>query len=171
MRRPLKRRAGSGDALGALLGALAIVVSAAVLGVVVNHVSAKGIPIFPEPGEEQLYLPPGVLALTAAEAYAVFEAGSALFLDARYPEEYAEGHIPGALNFPPDDFEEHFLDLIDEIEAAPKLVISCESVECSDSTQLAERLLEAVEVPVYVLEDGWRAWQEAGYPSKEGPEP
>lgn len=43
----------------------------------------------------------------------------------------------------------------------------CSGIECADSIQVAERLLEAVEGQIYVVEDGWRAWEEAGYPVEE----
>ena len=163
-------RAGSADVCGALLGALAIVLGSAVVGVVVNHVSPRGIPVLPEPGEHELYLPPGVESLAVEEAYADFEAEAALFLDARMPEEYEEAHIPGALNLPPDNYEERFLDAMEAIEGAGKIVVVCSGIECADSIQVAERLLEAVEEPIYVVEDGWRAWKEAGYPVEEEPE-
>jgi rhodanese-related sulfurtransferase len=160
-------RRGSADVVGALLGALAIVLGSAVVGVVVNHISPRGIPVLPEPGSEELYLPPGVESLTVEEAYADFEAEKALFLDARPPEEYEEAHIPGSLNLPPTEYEEHFLDAMAEIEGSEKIVVVCSGIECADSIQVAERLLEAVEGPIYVVEDGWRAWEEAGYPMEE----
>jgi len=160
-------RAGSADVFGALLGALAIVLGSAVVGVVVNHVSPRGIPLLPEPGSEELYLPPGVESLTVEGAYADFGAEGALFLDARPPEEYAEAHIPGSLNLPVEDYETHFLDIADQVEEAAKIVVVCSGIECADSIQVAERLLEAVEGPIYVVEDGWRAWEEAGYPVEE----
>jgi len=167
----LTKRAGSSDILGALIGALAIVLGSATVGMVANYVSPRGIPIFPKPGGQELYLPPGVASLTVEEAYTDFEAKSAVFLDARSAEEYEEAHIPGSLNLPLEDFEERFLDHVDEIEAASKVIVICQGIECSDSIQVAERLLEAVEGPIHVVEDGWRAWEEAGYPVKAGPEP
>ena len=152
---------------GALLGALAIVLGSAVVGVVVNHVSPRGIPVMPEPGSEELYLPPGVESLAVEAAYADFEAEAALFLDARPADAYEAAHIPGSLNLPPDNYEERFLDAMEAIEGAEKIVVVCSGIECADSIQVAERLLEAVEGPIYVVEDGWRAWKEAGYPVEE----
>ncbi len=167
----LTRTSGSSEILAALLGAAAIVLGSATVGVVVNHFSPRGIPLFPQPGEQQLHLPPGVESLALEDAYIAFDENSALFVDARPPEEYAEQHIPGAVNVPPTDFEAHFLDWADEIETATRIVVICAGIECSDSIQVAERLLEIVDGPVYVIEEGWRAWQDAGYPAQRGAAP
>ena len=40
-----------------------------------------------------------------AQAYALFQQGQALFIDARPPDEYAELHIPKALNIYPSLLE------------------------------------------------------------------
>ena len=42
----------------------------------------------------------GVKTLNLAQAYEIFQKKQALFVDARSPDEYAEMHIPGAVNLP-----------------------------------------------------------------------
>ena len=177
--RARRAEAGRAPLTGALLGALALVVGSAALGLAVNHFSPRGIPILPPPAEAQrdgpalpqFPMPPGVTAMTAEEAHAAFTNGSALFLDARDPQEYAESHIPGALNLPPQDFETVFPDLYDQVESAPSLIVYCQGVECGDAVEVAERLVEIVSQPISVLEPGWRSWREAGYPATEGSQP
>jgi rhodanese-related sulfurtransferase len=155
---------------GVLLGAVGIALGSATLGIAVNHWSPRGIPVLPRPGEERLPLPPGVQALSLAEAGAAFESGSALFVDARCPEEYEEEHIPGAVNVPRDEYEEWVLDVADQIESAPAVVVYCSGDDCGDAIEVAERLLEIREGPIDVIEVGWEAWEEAGYATAEGPE-
>jgi 3-mercaptopyruvate sulfurtransferase SseA len=41
-----------------------------------------------------------ITEITAADAKAQFDKGGAVFLDCREPNEYKQGHIPGALNIP-----------------------------------------------------------------------
>ena len=42
----------------------------------------------------------GVQTLNLSQAYAIFQGGRALFVDARDPDEYAELHVAGAVNLP-----------------------------------------------------------------------
>lgn len=167
------RRNSSGqiDLWGIALGALAILVGSATVGIIVNHFSADGIPIFAQGDSGELPLPPGLLTISPEEARRVLDDESAIFLDARSPEEYAEGHIRGALSLPLEAFEESYMDVAEQVESAQTAVVYCEGIECADAVQTAERLLEAFPGKVYVLELGWRAWLEAGYPKTEGAQP
>ena len=47
----------------------------------------------------------GVQTVSLEQAYALHREGKAMFVDARPPDEYAELHISGAVNLPPDDLE------------------------------------------------------------------
>ncbi len=159
----------------ALLGALALVIGSAALGLAVNHFSLRGIPVLPV-GQEQasaptIPLPSGLKSITLADAKKAFDDHTALFLDARPDADYTEAHLPGALSLPPGKFEELFLDLADRVEEAPAIIVYCSGAECSDSVEVAERLRETGDHTIYVLEAGWRAWSEAGYPTTTGPEP
>ena len=105
------------------------------------------------------------------EARQAFEEKSALFLDARPPEDYAKGHLPGALVFFNEEFEEYYLLLEDQIKAADRVITYCDGIECGRAPEIAGRLLELVEVPVFCFTAGYPAWTEAGLPTKTGPEP
>lgn len=173
---PAGPSAGQSSLAGVLAGALGLLIASAALALAVNHFSRRGIPLLPKAGrgdqaEAKLPLPPGVRAMTREQAYAAFVGRSALFLDGRTPEEYAEGHIPGALNLPADEFESHFLDISEQVEAAPALITYCLSLECGEGVEIAERLREIVSQPIYVYERGWEAWKEAGYPGGKGEQP
>ena len=168
--RNLARR-GRADLGGVLVGALAIVLGSAALGILVNHFSPRGIPVFGKGEEVQLPLPPGVEAMTVEGAHAAWEAESALLVDARVPEEYHVGHVPGALNLPPGEFEIRYPDLADQVESFSTVIIYCGGVECGDSVLLAERVREVYQGAVFVVEKGWAAWVTAGYPVTTGAEP
>jgi rhodanese-related sulfurtransferase len=165
--------AARADFAATLLGAVLIIAVAVALGLGANHFSGRGIPLLPAHVVESptIPLPRGVEGLDFAEVRTAFEAGSALFLDARPTGDYAEGHIPGALSLPPDEFEQRFVELIDSITEAPALIIYCSGEECSDSIALAERLLETRDTGIYVFEAGWRAWRRAGAPVGIGGQP
>ena len=105
------------------------------------------------------------------EARQAFEEKSALFLDARPPEDYAKGHLPGAVVLFNEEFEEYYPSLEDQIKAADRVITYCDGIECGRAPEIAGRLLELVEVPVFCFTDGYPAWTKAGLPTKTGPEP
>ena len=160
------RRMSASDLLSAVVGAVAIVMASATFGVIVNHVSDGGIPLLAtvnEPYRVSLPLPPELGPLTPEQAHELLGRPDVVFLDARIPEDYRDGHLPGALNLPPENFEERFLAVADQLEAASHVVVYCSGAECSDSIELGERLLEVLPGPVYVMEAGWAGWLAVGY--------
>lgn len=89
------------------------------------------------------------------------EQGSApLILDVRSPEEYAEGHIPGAVNI---HFREvpNQLDAIRELAREGEIIVYCER---GVRAGIAERsLLKADFSPVIQLTGHMPAWRSAGF--------
>lgn len=66
--------------------------------------------------------------------------GSAAFVDARTPPEFAAGHVPGAVNVPPEDCVGAWARAQARLPAAPVLIFYCRSAECD----AAERVLRCV---------------------------
>lgn len=87
--------------------------------------------------------------------------GSApLILDVRTPEEFAAGHLPGALNLPYDELAQR----LSEIPAArtDEIVVHCQS---GRRAGMAEAILvEAGYSKLRDLEGHFQAWQQGGYP-------
>jgi rhodanese-related sulfurtransferase len=157
-----------------LIGSLAILIVSAAAGLVANHFSPRRIPLFPAVRAREtvsLPLPPGIRSMTPQEAYAAFQAHSALFVDARSPNEYVQGHIPGAINIPVNDFENGALSHMDQLDSAPALVTYCPSMECWDAVDVADRLREVTQKPIYVFEQGWEAWQADKHPAETSDQP
>lgn len=175
MSRSRRRSRGRIDAYGVFLGAAAMVLGSAALGIAVNHFSPRGIPIFGQAAEGEpelnLPMPGGVVRMALEEARAAFEGGTALFVDARVEDDYGEGHVPGALNIPPAEVGARVPELADALASAEAVVVYCHGVECSDAIGVAERLLEVIPEPVYVFEAGLKGWIDAGQPVNEGMEP
>jgi rhodanese-related sulfurtransferase len=79
------------------------------------------------------------------------------FVDAREPELYAEGHIPGSCNIP----FERVAKYADSLKTLPKsdlLLLYCEGRECHQSHDLAEYLLANGWQRVAVYGGGWAEW-------------
>jgi rhodanese-related sulfurtransferase len=84
-------------------------------------------------------------------------------VDARTPETYARGHVPGAINLPHRT--------IDSTTAAslPRdklLVTYCDGVFCNASTKAAAKLT-ALGFKVKEMLDGMEGWRKEGYPVEE----
>lgn len=110
----------------------------------------------------------GVREIPLEEAIERFRNGSALFVDARSPDDYRLGHIDGAINIP----DQHFDDFIGPFMAATApdtvLITYCEGKACTLSQNLAEKLILAGFDKVYHLRDGWGEWERNRLPAGRG---
>jgi rhodanese-related sulfurtransferase len=154
-----------------VLGALAIMLGSAALGIAVNHFSPHRLPVVQKVEMAPPALPSWLTGITQTEAKARFDAKDTPFLDARSPEKYAAGHITGAHSLPVADFETRFLDLAEQLEQAPQVIVYCESADCGEAIELAERLKEAYQGKILVLLESWNGWERAGYPVTKGETP
>ncbi len=122
--------------------------------------------------EAQLIIDNGEnLAIPLAEAEAFFQAGAALFLDARSPELYGEGHIAGARNLPWERFDARVDAVMQQISQDTLIITYCDGKNCNLSKELAMALMERGYVNVRVLPDGWTLWHDNLLPIATGPEP
>jgi rhodanese-related sulfurtransferase len=107
-----------------------------------------------------------LISLEAANR--LFREGKALFLDARPASQYAGGHIHGALNFPAQELDRHFMQLSGRLEGAETIIAYCDGESCDLSHTLALFLHEMGFANVHILVNGWSAWQQAGLPVQAG---
>ena len=92
-----------------------------------------------------------------------FDSGSAVFIDARDPEDYELGHIQNAINIPYDYYED-YEDVINGLDDASIYIIYCSGEECSLSIDLADYLYtEKLIDKLLIFEGGWPQWRDAGY--------
>ena len=78
-------------------------------------------------------------------------------IDVRSPQEYAEGHIPGAMNLPMEQAEAR----IDDLQRHDPVVLVCQSGHRAGMTC---ELLKAHHSGLVVLEGGTKAWLDADLP-------
>lgn len=107
----------------------------------------------------------GVKTLNLIQAYDIFQKGQALFVDARSPDEYAEMHIPGAVNLPPETLEKEGVKALRSIPADREMVVYCGMLSCNAALNVAEKLESLGFKRLSVFLGGFRAWDEAGYPA------
>ena len=97
--------------------------------------------------------------ISAAELHARRESEAApLVIDVRTPEEYASGHIPGAVNIPFDQVA----DRISELDSPHGVALYCMVGPRARKGESA--LLDAGYETVFHLDGGLAAWQAAGLP-------
>lgn len=106
----------------------------------------------------------GVKTVSLAQANALWEGGQALWVDARKPEEFAELHIQGAVNLPPDSWKQVQDTPLAAIPKDRPLVVYCSQAACDDALKTAEKLQAAGFTEVMAFLGGFKAWDEAGYP-------
>ena len=145
---------------------IAILIVGMGLGLGWNAASGRGFALsrnaFLLPGDQLVEIP-------AAEAKERLERG-ALVLDARGWEFYKMGHIPGSLNLPMEDFENAFRKLEPKLRGSYDIVVYCAGYGC-EASHIVTRQLKEKGVHAVILNEGWPAWQDAGYPTREGEQP
>lgn len=97
--------------------------------------------------------------LPAEELLSRARDGLVTVLDVRPPEEYAAGHLPGAINIPLAELEQHLAQLPRENE----VVAYCRGPYCVLAFE-AVRRLRAQGYQARRLENGYPEWKKAGLP-------
>ncbi len=96
----------------------------------------------------------------------IYDAGEAVFVDARIEDDYLEGRIEGAVSLPAYQFEEFIDNFRKTIPLFTMIITYCAGRECEDSHVLAQSLLDEGYTDVRVFVDGYPAWEENGFPTE-----
>jgi rhodanese-related sulfurtransferase len=134
-----------------------IVLSALLLGLAYTLIMKKGF-FSPPQAQAEKRSDSAPVFIAYEEAKALFDAGTALFVDARHAYDYNLGHIKGAINVPLKDFELARSPLVN----TPKeklLVTYCDGADCNSSIELAQKLAAAGFTDVKMFFGGWKEWQ------------
>jgi 3-mercaptopyruvate sulfurtransferase SseA len=158
-----------------ILGGVAIMFVATLLGITVNAVRPGGIPLV-QKGAPVSTVQHGATtdsvateavvegAVSLSEMKRIYDAGTAYIIDARDPFEYEEGHIPGAINVPYDRLPEYLDMLSGEVPMDGEVIVYCRGPDCDFSDTLATELKILGYQNVRVFPGGWEHWTAAGYP-------
>jgi rhodanese-related sulfurtransferase len=96
------------------------------------------------------------------------DAGAILLVDAREADEFAVGHIPGAISLP-HDLAITDPELLENLDTGGRPVVAyCGGGGCELSRGLAEELIYAGHERVAYYNGGLPEWVEAGYPTATG---
>ncbi len=107
---------------------------------------------------------PGLVFISLSEAENLWSAGEAVVVDSRSQEEYASGHIPGAISIPLIEVKEGADYLFNRLPPDRQIVVYCEGGGCQTSLALARILYARGYKNIKVFSGGWEEWLKAGLP-------
>jgi rhodanese-related sulfurtransferase len=114
---------------------------------------------------------PRPLQIQLSRVKEFFDAKQATFVDAREPSEYAQGHIPGAIDLPYDEVVTDPARLESLDPHGRPIIVYCGGGTCELSMNLGFALVNAGKTKVLVFMGGWPEWSGAGYPVVTGAAP
>jgi rhodanese-related sulfurtransferase len=98
---------------------------------------------------------PDEVELAQAQAWG----DSVLWLDARPDAQYAQEHIPNAMQLNEDRWDELLRQLLATWTPDKRIVVYCSSQSCAASHEVARRLRDEAGLKnVFVLHGGWETW-------------
>ncbi|MDY6790322.1 MAG: rhodanese-like domain-containing protein [Thermodesulfobacteriota bacterium] len=100
----------------------------------------------------------------ANTAKKIYDAGKAVFVDARSFEVFINGHIKNAVSIPANQFFEFIDHFKTKYPSTTPVIVYCSGRECNDSHELAQYLMEEGYENVNVFIDGYQEWKKRGYP-------
>ncbi|MEE9442912.1 MAG: rhodanese-like domain-containing protein [candidate division Zixibacteria bacterium] len=153
---------------------LIILLLSAVLAVGINSIRDDGISFIgnwpsrtAEAGE--MILPPSAEEgdppfISLDEAVALYQSTDNIFIDARDPEDFEYAHIKRAINIPFDYLDEHWEQVIAEMDKTAHYVIYCSGTECESSLFLGRYFRDEDFVNSKIFYGGWGEWETNNLP-------
>ena len=103
--------------------------------------------------------------ISQEDAYKLFVAGKATFIDVRSNEQFSYGHIRGALNIPRSQIISRFR----EVTPGTTVITYCACGAEESSGVAAANLTSHGVKNVFALKGGWASWKSARRPIAAGP--
>jgi rhodanese-related sulfurtransferase len=139
-----------------------IVCLAGIIGLLFNAHAKHGVILFPKPKS-------GIDVIATDRAALLFEE-KMLFVDARSPDIYKDGHISGAYDLDFYDLEAQWPAFLNKFDRQTPLVVYCEGISgehdedtCSTSRLLVEQLIQRGYTKAMLYEQGFAYWKKGGH--------
>lgn len=109
------------------------------------------------------------MPIAMAQVKELLDAGQAVAVDARSPQQYRDGHLPGAHLLPVEVARKGKPFPLDaRVGRDATVIVYCNGFSCHDSMEVAKLLIAGGYVSVYVYEGGFPEWRDAGHPVAKG---
>ena len=92
------------------------------------------------------------------------ESGLYIVIDARAPDKFDAGHIPGAVNLPNTERDEKIADVDYLLSPEQPTLVYCTGIHCDESHLLSTWLKDIGFTNLYLFPGGYEAWEEAKLP-------
>jgi rhodanese-related sulfurtransferase len=102
--------------------------------------------------------------ISLEEAKAMMDGGNAVVIDVRQPDEWASGHVAGAIHIPVDDVGAR----IDELPADKDLLFICAMGVRSGLACEMAAAMNLDTARLFNIEAGTPAWIQGNYPTESG---
>ncbi len=156
-----------------LPAAIAIVLASFVISLGVNHISPRGIAlkgqwdkekgvIFAKGKSEKVL--PELEIRNPLTVKKIVDTSSMAIVDVRPRFVYDQGHIPGAVSLPLEDFDQILEDFIQKHHKKLPLLLYCSGFACTDAHYAADRLMEKGFSMLKIFTGGFQEWEEMGFP-------
>jgi thiosulfate sulfurtransferase len=150
--------------LGILLKALGIALVFSFVGLGLNSVSSKGIPLIYIPPEKLVLAGTDVPLINENEARKFLDQPGTTFVDTRKEEDYTEKHVKGAVFLSPDNIEERYPEMQPLLPEENRLILYCYGPECEMAEHVALFLAQLGYKNMMIMTVGFRGWEKAGLP-------
>lgn len=87
------------------------------------------------------------------------DAQNIVWVDARSEQDYAQGHVTGAILLTEEKWESQLGDLFQAWQPDQLIIVYC-NAGCQASHKVADRLRDLGLEPIYVLKGGYDAWKQ-----------
>jgi rhodanese-related sulfurtransferase len=81
------------------------------------------------------------------------------FVDARFPSDYALGHLGDAINVPPITKAAERQELMTHTDKGSPVVVYCQSASCPYAESVAQGLMEDGFTNIRIYRGGWSDWK------------
>jgi rhodanese-related sulfurtransferase len=148
----------------------ALVALACLIALGVNYWRSDGISVVGDWSADARFADAAEDSLVIAfdQAAQLFEQETALFVDARLQNQFAQGHIRGALSLPWQEVDRYFVETAERLGGTKTIITYCDGESCELSHELAQFLKDMGFEDVRVLVNGWTVWRQAGLPTEGG---
>ena len=164
-----------GDALRLAGAGAALLAVSAVLGIAVNFLrpAATRLPWTSDWAHhvENLAFRAGIPVTFLEGVRARVGAADGITFDARIPEQYAAGHLPGAFNLPLEDVEPRLVAHADRLHLDTPILVYCGGADCTDALELAVKLRGLGFTDLTLYPGGYAEWVQYGGATRAGDAP